>query len=158
MAGQDELKHVSVLWASVEHADDIARCHAGLFETPWDMASVQGLLSHPGSTALVARVGYPPEVAGFILGQLAADEAEILSFGVAKDFQRHGIGKKLLDGLARAAKRAEAKRLFLEVADDNIPALVLYSRSGFKEVGRRKGYYERANGVKADALVLALTL
>ena len=58
----------------------------------------------------------------------------------------------------RKAKRAEAKRLFLEVADDNIPALVLYSRSGFKEVGRRKGYYQRANGAKADALVLALAL
>lgn len=158
MAGQVDLKNVSVLWANADHADDIARCHASLFDRPWDKSSVESLLAHPGSTALVARIGYPAEVAGFILGQLAADEAEILSFGVSKQFQRHGIGKKLLDGLARAAKRAEAKRLFLEVADDNIPALVLYSRSGFKEVGRRKGYYERAGGSKADALVLALAL
>lgn len=158
MAGQVDLKNVSVLWANVDHAADIARCHAGLFDTPWDKASIEALLAHPGSTALVARTGHPAEVVGFILGQLAADEAEILSFGVAKPFQRHGIGKKLLDGLARAAKRAEAKRLFLEVADDNIPALVLYSRAGFKEVGRRKGYYERAGGAKADALVLALGL
>lgn len=158
MAGQIDLKHVSVLWASIEHAEDIARCHASLFETPWDTSAIQGLLSHPGSTALIARVGHPQQTAGFILGQLAADEAEILSFGVAKEFQRNGIGKRLIDGLARAAKRAEAKRLFLEVADDNIPALVLYSRSGFKEVGRRKGYYQRANGAKADALVLALGL
>lgn len=158
MAGQVDLKNVSTLWANVDHAEDIARCHGGLFETPWDTAAIQGLLAHPGSTALIARLGHPQQVVGFILAQLAADEAEILSFGVAKDFQRNGIGKKLLDGLSRAAKRAEAKRLFLEVADDNIPALVLYSRSGFKEVGRRKGYYQRANGANADALVLALAL
>lgn len=158
MAGQVELKHVSVLWANIDHAEDIARLHATLFDTAWDTPSIQGLLSHPGSTALIARVGHPQETAGFILAQLAADEAEILSFGVAKEFQRNGIGKKMLDGLARAAKRAEAKRLFLEVADDNIPALVLYSRSGFKEVGRRKAYYQRADGSKADALVLALAL
>jgi [ribosomal protein S18]-alanine N-acetyltransferase len=119
---------------------------------------VEGMLSHPGSTALVARHGHPHKSVGFIIGQLAADEAEILSFGVARDVQRNGIGRKMLEGLARAAKRADAKRLFLEVADDNIPALVLYSRQGFKEVGRRKKYYERASGATADALVLELKL
>lgn len=80
------------------------------------------------------------------------------SLGVAKEFQRNGIARKLIDALARAAKRAEAKRVFLEVADDNIPALVLYSRVGFKEAGRRKAYYQRGNGATADALVLQLML
>jgi ribosomal-protein-alanine N-acetyltransferase len=64
----------------------------------------------------------------------------------------------LIEALGRAAKRAEAKRIFLEVADDNIPALVLYSRIGFQEVGRRKGYYVRGVGPPVDALVLQLML
>jgi [ribosomal protein S18]-alanine N-acetyltransferase len=153
-----DIKNVSVLWASVDHAEALAACHGELFPDGWSKAAFEGLLSHPGSTSLVARHGNPQETVGFIVGQLAADEAEILTFGVAKAWQRHGVGRKLLEGLIRAAKRAEAKRLFLEVADDNVPALVLYHRLGFKESGRRKAYYTRAGGVTADALVLSLAL
>jgi ribosomal-protein-alanine N-acetyltransferase len=62
-----------------------------------------------------------------------------------------------MEGLVRAVARAEAKTVHLEVAADNIPALVLYHRLGFKEAGRRKDYYERADG-SVDALRLALAL
>jgi [ribosomal protein S18]-alanine N-acetyltransferase len=77
---------------------------------------------------------------------------------VRKDWQRLGLGRRLVEGLKRAAQRGEAKKLFLEVADDNMPALVLYSRLGFKDVGRRQAYYNRADGATADALVLSLAL
>ncbi len=151
-------KLVSLLWATVEHAEDLAKCHATLFDEPWDTASFQQFLSHPGSVALIARQGNPQETIGFIVGQLAADEAEILTFGVDKDWQRLGIGRRLIDGLQRGASRGDAKKLYLEVAEDNLPALVLYSRVGFKEQGRRKGYYKRAAGDPVDALNLALPL
>lgn len=153
-----DLKNVSVLWASVDHAETLAAVHAELFPDAWTKSAFEGLLSHPGSTSLVARHGNPQTTVGFIVAQLAADEAEVLTFGVAKAWQRKGVGRKLIEGLIRAAKRAEAKRLFLEVADDNVPALVLYHRLGFKEVGRRKGYYQRAGSAPADALVLSLSL
>ncbi len=151
-------KLVSLLWATIDHAEDLAKCHAQLFDEPWDTASFQQFLSHPGSVALVARQGNPQETVGFIVGQLAADEAEILTFGVSKEWQRLGIGRRLIDGLQRGAARGEAKKLYLEVAEDNLPALVLYSRVGFKEQGRRKGYYKRAGGDPVDALNLALPL
>jgi ribosomal-protein-alanine N-acetyltransferase len=153
-----DYRHVSILWASPEHADELAGLHAGLFETPWDAAAFARLLGHPGSTALLARAGTPPQTTGFILGQLAADEAEILTLGVGKASQRKGIGRRLVEALARAAKRAEARRLFLEVAADNAPALALYERLGFMEAGRRKAYYERKGAPPQDALTLALTL
>lgn len=151
-------KLVSLLWATIDHADELAACHATLFDEPWDAASFQQFLSHPGSVALIARQGNPQQTIGFIVGQLAADEAEILTFGVTKDWQRLGIGRRLLDGLQRAAARGEAKKLHLEVAEDNLPALVLYSRTGFQEQGRRKGYYKRPAGDAVDALTLALPL
>ena len=153
-----DYKHVSILWAAPEHAEELAKLHAGLFDPPWDAAAFRNLLNHPGSTAFVARVGTPPQIAGFILGQLAADEAEILTLGVGKVSQRHGIGRRLVEALARAAKKAEARRLFLEVAADNIPALVLYKKLDFQEVGRRKGYYQRPGAPSEDALTLAVTL
>ena len=93
-----------------------------------------------------------------MLAQLAADEAEILSIGVLPDWQRQGIGRRLVDGVARAVQRAEAKSLYLEVAADNDAALSLYSRAGFLGTGLRRGYYERPGSAPVDAVTLALRL
>lgn len=153
-----DLKYVSLLWAGVDRAQEIAALHARLFDPAWDEPAVRALLDHPASTAFVAFDGLGKSSPGFILGQLAADEAEILSLGVAPEWQRLGLGKRLIDGLARAVKRAEARRLFLEVAADNTAALALYRAAGFQETGRRKGYYKRRDGTAVDALNMALEL
>lgn len=152
------IKHVSLLWAAPERAEEIAKLHRRLFDPPWDAQAIQALLEHPASTSLIAVAGDPKIAVGFVIGQLAADEAEILSVGVAPDWQRFGLGQMLMEGLARAAKRGEAKRLFLEVAEDNVAATALYAKLGFAEVGRRKRYYERPGAQPVDALILALAL
>ena len=92
------------------------------------------------------------------MSQLAADEAEILTLGVRKDCQRNGIARRLVEAMARAARKAEVRRLFLEVGQSNAAALGLYQGLGFQQVGQRKGYYEHAGASAEDALVLALAL
>jgi [ribosomal protein S18]-alanine N-acetyltransferase len=152
-------KYVSLLWAGPEQAAEIARLHGLLFSPSWSEESVQTLLDHPGSTAFIAVLGGPPkETVGFVMAQLAADEAEILSIGVAPDWQRKGLGRRLVDGAARAVQRAEAKKLFLEVAADNDAALNLYTRAGFLGTGLRRGYYERPGSEPVDAVTFALKL
>jgi ribosomal-protein-alanine N-acetyltransferase len=151
-------KYVSLLWAGPEQAADVAALHAQLFDPPWSEDSIRKLLDHPASTAFLAVIGNPKVPVGFVLAQLAADEAEILSIGVSKDWQRKGLGVRLMEGLMRAAKRAEAKRLFLDVAADNEGARGLYHRLGFLGTGLRRGYYARSDGTSADALTLAITL
>ena len=152
------VKHVSLLWASPDRAAEVAILHGRLFSPGWDEASMKALLEHPAATSLIAVSGNPKTVVGFVIGQLASDEAEVLSIGTAPDWQRAGLGRMLLEGLIRAAKRGEAKRLFLEVAEDNEAALALYRGLGFQETGRRKKYYQRPDGSTADALTLALDL
>jgi ribosomal-protein-alanine N-acetyltransferase len=152
------MKHVSLLWAAPERAEEIARLHARIFNPAWDTESIMSLLEHPAATSLVAVAGEPKAAIGFVIGQLAADEAEILSIGVSPNWQRAGLGTRLLEGLARAARRGEAKRIFLEVAEDNAAAVALYKKLGFVETGRRKRYYERAGKEPVDALTLMLAL
>ncbi len=152
-------KYVSLLWAGPDQAAEIARLHAELFNPAWSEESVRSLLDHPASTAFMAMVGGAPKTCvGFVMAQLAADEAEILSIGVTKDWQRKGVGKRLIEGVARAAQRAEAKKLFIEVAADNDAAMELYRRAGFLGTGLRRGYYERAGGEAVDAVTLSLKL
>lgn len=148
----------SILWAHVSDAAELARLHGDLFDDPWSAESIERLLSHPGSISLIARAGQPLKAAGFVIGQVAADEAELLSVAVGKDWQRKGIGRDLVQAIGRAAKNAGARKLHLEVAADNTAALALYEKLQFTVTGRRKAYYERPGAEAQDAITLALSL
>ncbi len=151
-------KLVSLLLTGPERADDIARLHATLFDEAWSSESVRKLMSNSVSMAMVATYGGQKQVVGFALAQMVGDEAEILTLGVAKPAQRHGIGRQLVEGLVRSARRAEVYRIYLDVAADNAAAIALYSKLGFEEAGRRRGYYVRKGSAAVDAVSLSLTL
>ena len=137
----------------------LARLHAGLFpDAPWDAAAFKELLAHPGAIAFAASAGTSRETVGFIVGRLAADEAEILTLGVASRWQRAGVGSLLVETFCRAAKIEGACQLHLEVAAGNTAARALYGRFGFQETGRRAGYYARGGLPAEDAIDLGLSL
>jgi Fur family ferric uptake transcriptional regulator len=158
--------------AGVRLAGDLARLHASLFDAAaWDAASFRRLLADPTSIALLAgpaatsrasgrarsRDG-PLPAWGLIVGRVAADEAEILTLGVAGDRRRLGIARRLVERLCEVAAERGAWRLYLEVAEGNSAARALYARLGFREVGRRPGYYVHAGAPPEDAINLCLGL
>ena len=148
---------VSLLWSTPDDAAAIAAIHATLFPTPWEADAVRALIEHPAAVSLIAAQP-GRKIVGFVIAQIAADEAEILSIGVAADAQRQGIGRKLVDGTIRAAARAEARRLYLDVAESNAAARALYAACGFDTAGHRKAYYALPDGTREDAFLLARDL
>jgi len=161
-AGPLDPRLISMLWIEPNSVEEIAAMHAQLFDPPWSQGEIRKMVLHPGSSALVCKVRETADTvpcpAGFVLGQVAADEAEIITLGVLKQYQRCGLARKLVEALVRAVAKAGASRLFLEVADDNTAAIALYGSSGFVEVARRKEYYARTNAPAADAIVMSLAL
>lgn len=135
----------------------IAALHAASFDPPWSVDAVRSLLALETTLALVVDAS-PGALAGYVMIQTAADEAEILSIAVATERRARGLGASLLTAAERAALSRGARRLFLEVADDNSPAIRLYRRAGFDETGRRRGYYRHAARPPVDALILAKSL
>ncbi len=121
----------------------MSQLHREGFHDGWDEAALVQLLTMPGAFALLALDG-ADQPAGFALGRVAADEAEVISITVRPRLRRLGIGGVLLRGLRQQAAARQAKTLFLEVAESNIAAQALYRSAGFNEVGRRKDYYEVA--------------
>jgi ribosomal-protein-alanine N-acetyltransferase len=152
------LDRVSLLWADPSAAQSISTIQGELFPEPWPVADVRRLLDNAGAASLIAKAGDPLAIVGYVLAQIAADEAEIISIGVTPRAQRQGIGRALLKGVLRAAQKAEAQMAHLEVASDNRAATALYLSEGFAEVGRRRGYYPRPSGPPVDALRLARKL
>lgn len=134
--------------------DALAELHARCFpHDPWSRRALAEVLAMPGAGGWLAWDDPGPAV-GFLLVRTAADEAEILTFGVAPERRRQGIGSQLLQVALVALEARAVARLFLEVAVDNDSARRLYQRLGFAEVGRRSAYLSTPAGPR-DALVLA---
>jgi len=93
--------------------------------------------------------------AGAILFRVTGEEGEIVDFGVVPTKRAQGIGRRLLSSAHHGAWALGARRMVLEVAEDNAPARALYDAFGYTAVGRRPRYYRRADGARVDALILA---
>lgn len=137
---------------------EIARIHALSFDDPWSGPVLRRILSMTGAAGMVARSDLRQDVAGFALLRLAADECELLTIAVAPERRGRGVGAQLLDAVMERAAGAGARRVFLEVAEDNHAARGLYGARGFRVVGRRPGYYRRPAGPPAAALTMARRL
>lgn len=96
-------------------------------------------------------------IAGYAILSAAAGEAHLLNLCIAPERQSAGLGTRLLSGMLAVARGLRVQRVFLEVRPSNAPALALYDRAGFNEIGRRPGYYPAHRG-REDAIVLALEL
>jgi ribosomal-protein-alanine N-acetyltransferase len=118
----------------------------------WTAPQCAGLLPMAGVWLSLAR---EDELAiGFALGRIVRDEAELLLLAVHRSSQGKGVGQMLLDRFGRVAASKGAEQLHLEVREGN-HAVRLYSRNGYREVGRRRNYYNGRDGQLFDALTLA---
>ena len=136
--------------AGPRDAAAIARLHGASFHRGWSDGEIERMLLDRHVLAHRAMSGR--SLTGFILSRLVADEAEILSVAVAAARRGKGLARRLLDLHLRRLAGMGARTVFLEVEEGNQPALRLYRRAGFREIGRREGYYRDSKG--AAALVL----
>lgn len=136
----------------------LARLHARCFYDAWGTSMLRQVMAMPGAFGLVARWGGHGAMIGFALSRVVADECELLSLGVAPEHRDRGMGRLLLEATLARAAAMSARRFFLEVAEDNEPALRLYQAFGLTAVGRRPGYYENADGSRTAALTMRCLL
>ncbi|WP_420412540.1 ribosomal protein S18-alanine N-acetyltransferase [Roseibium sp.] len=143
-----------------EDLPKIAEIHAVSFKHAWDEDELARMKAQDSTTILVARRSSPygtRSPLGFLILRTAADEAEVITIAVHPRQRGRGIGKKLMeDGLFRLYSD-RCKSLFLEVDSANDSAILLYRSLGFKEVGKRKGYYSDSGG-DGTALVMRVDL
>lgn len=91
---------------------------------------------------------------GYVLGWVAADEAQLMSIAVDREVQSRGIGKALLSRFLDELAREGVTSVVLEVRKSNAPARAIYEAHGFTHLGERSAYY--ADG--EDGVTYQLTL
>lgn len=111
------------------------------FTVPWSRADFEKeMTANPLALYIVAE--YEDKVIGYAGLWCIVDEGHITNVAVHPGYRKKGIGKNLVEILLeKAREKANTKNFTLEVRVSNEAGIRLYEGFGFKEVGRRKGYY-----------------
>ncbi len=131
------------------HVAQIADLEKLCFSDPWSEKSIETELSCRLSLWLVALE--EDKVVGYVGSQTVIDETDMMNIAVHPDYRRRGIAEKLINALVCALREKGSHGLTLEVRASNAPAIALYEKLGFAQVGRRPNYYRNP---KEDALIL----
>ncbi|MBT7527054.1 MAG: hypothetical protein HN658_07125, partial [Rhodospirillales bacterium] len=94
---------IALIAAAMPHHPVIAELHRQSFDEAWSEATIRSVLAMPGAFGLLAvgagsggenlDVSSPePDLFGFALCRVVADECELLSLAVAKSARGRGIG------------------------------------------------------------------
>ena len=131
------------------HVAQIAALEVACFSDPWSEKSISSELSNPLSCWIVAIDG--EKLIGYVGSQSVLGWADMMNLAVDANYRRRGIAEQLVNTLIDNLKASEVTCLTLEVRASNIPAIALYDKLGFVQVGRRPNYYHNP---KEDALIL----
>ena len=137
---------------TMEHIPQVAALERACFSRPWSEESLQSELWNDSAVSIVAE-SEDGSVLGYAGLQTVLDEGYITNVAVDQTYRRQGIADELIAAFVRFGQ-AKLAFLTLEVRASNSPAIALYAKHGFVEVGRRKNYYDDP---KEDALLMTLT-
>jgi ribosomal-protein-alanine acetyltransferase len=104
--------------------------------------SLASLAKSPSACLLIATGEHGTIGYALILLRRGSQRARLYSIAVSPNATGLGIGSHLLSAAEDVARRRGASHLHLEVRSDNLTAIRLYERAGYRRVGERPGYYE----------------
>lgn len=115
------------------------------FDDFWNYNILKDELKSENSKYIVAK--FNNKIIGFSGIKVFVDNADIMNIVVRKNFRNKEIGTVLLENLLTLSKKLGLNSLSLEVNEKNIPAINLYKKLGFENIGIRKNYYNGKNGI-----------
>ena len=142
----------------MSHADldDVLALELSVYPHPWSHANfLDSLNSNYQAWVLRDQAG---DLLGYFLLMAIVDEAHLLNVAVSAERQGQGLGRLLLNQAVACARGLGMDSVLLEVRPSNVRALEIYKRYGFKEIGRRKGYYPAADQQREDAIVMRFAI
>lgn len=139
---------------SLADVDEIVRIEQQIHGHPWTPGNFRDSLSSGYWCKVFESAN---EMIGYAVLMPVLTEMQLLDIGIARPFQRRGLGKQLLEELLMLLRKNKFEKVILEVRASNIAAYALYNNAGFSKTGLRRGYYPGQNG-REDAVIMECIL
>lgn len=130
--------------------DQVEEIEQACFSVPWSKKSFLDACGEAENVYLVCEAD--GVIAGYCGMWTVLGEGNITNMAVAKRYRKQGIGAALMQEMEQRGIKKDVSVFFLEVRESNLPAIGLYEKMGYREIGRRKRFYERPT---EDALVMS---
>jgi ribosomal-protein-alanine acetyltransferase len=137
-----------------QHLDEVVNIEREVHAYPWTLGNFVDSLRE-GNLCKVLKLD--ERIIGFVVMMFGVDDAEILDIAIAREQQRKGLGKIMMQRMLDYARGAGKSRVVLEVRESNLPARALYEQLGFVRIGLRRAYYP-ADEVREDAILMGYEL
>ncbi|MBP3707164.1 MAG: ribosomal protein S18-alanine N-acetyltransferase [Clostridia bacterium] len=122
------------------------------FDDFWTFSILEKEFNGENTTYIVAEENN--EILGFAGILTIIDESNIMNIVTKKDKRHMGVGSLLLSELIKISKKLNMKSITLEVNENNTPAIKLYKKYNFEQIGVRKKYYDNTD----SAILMTLYL
>ena len=133
-----------------EHIEQLADLEKLCFSVPWTEQQLSSQLKDE-QHEFIAALDTKETILGYVGMTCVLDEGYISNVAVSPACRREGIGDALIDALDMIAQQRRLSFMTLEVRTSNTAAIALYTKHGFRVVGRRKNYYDLP---KEDAILM----
>ena len=147
-----DLTKMEIHTMTVSDLDEIKENLSENFNNFWNYKIFKDELVNNNSSYLVLR--YDDEIVCYGGIKIIIDEADVMNIVTRKDKRNMGFAKFILNELINIAKEENCKLITLEVNENNLPAIHLYEKFDFKQVGLRKKYYDGID----NAILMTLEL
>ena len=133
----------------IEDIEAVEAVDKACFSVPWQQTAFLSFLMREGTVFLVAEEDN--EIIGYLGIATAYDESDVLKIVVLQEHRRKGAAGALLENAFDKIRAMGVKKNYLEVRVSNAPAISLYRKYGYTDVGIRRNYYTKP---VEDALVM----
>ena len=131
----------------------VAEIEKACFSLPWSEQSLVDSVVREDTMFLVCEDAQ--EIVGYIGMYLSFDEGDITNVAVSPAHRKKGYGEAIVSKAVELAKEKQLEMILLEVRVSNVPAISLYKKMGFEEIGMRKNFYEHP---VEDAIIMKCPL
>jgi len=136
----DESLRVNLRWMIRRDMPEVLGVEAESFEFPWPEEDFIRCLRKHNCIGMVAECSN--RVVGFMIYELNKTRIHVLTFAVAADCRRMGVGTQMIDELIEKLSEQRRSRITLEVRESNLAAQLFFRECGFRAVAVLEGFYD----------------
>ena len=112
-----------------------------------------GFIGQRNAKTWVAEAG--EKIVGFVVAERQLRQVgHIITIDVVKSWRRRGVGARLMEAVEDWVRQQGLRLVYLETAEDNVPAQRFYQERGYEQIETLKDYYARG----LDAWLMAKQL